>query len=164
MFRISKISGRRHKKKAGLIMGDTINCFRGEHVFLSNFYITPVTYNGLTFTNSEAAFQAQKCENQNERETFCHMGPKEAKRQGRRVKLRMGWNKMRVDIMHSIVYAKFTQNPDLREKLLATGDAHLEEGNTWGDRFWGVSGGIGQNHLGKILMDVRRDLRYLHHK
>ena len=46
-------------------------------------------------------------------------------------------------------------NPDLREKLVATGDAELIEGNHWNDTCWGVCKGIGQNNLGKILMEVR---------
>ena len=37
-----------------------IDNFRGEYAFLSNFYDAPVEYNGLSFRNSEAAFQAQK--------------------------------------------------------------------------------------------------------
>jgi len=63
--------------------------------------------------------------------------------------------------MEEIVRAKFTQNECLREMLLATGDAVLEEGNTWNDTFWGVhlKNGQGQNHLGRILMKVREELR-----
>ena len=61
--------------------------------------------------------------------------------------------------MYEIVLAKFTQNPDLKEKLLATGDEHLEEGNTWGDTTWGTVNGIGENRLGIILMKVRRNCR-----
>ena len=57
------------------------------------------------------------------------------------------------------VSGKFAQNPDLLQKLLDTGDAHLEETNTWKDTFWGVCKGEGQNNLGKILMSVREELR-----
>ena len=60
--------------------------------------------------------------------------------------------------MYEIVLAKFTQNPDLKEKLLATGDESLEEGNTWGDTIWGTVDGVGENRLGKILMRVRDEL------
>ena len=42
--------------------------------------------------------------------------------------------------------------------LLATGEEYLVEGNTWGDKYWGVCGGIGLNHLGKLLMQVRDEL------
>lgn len=52
--------------------------------------------------------------------------------------------------------------PYLREKLLATGDAELVEGNTWGDRFWGVCNGVGQNWLGRLLMQVRDEIKVMH--
>lgn len=61
--------------------------------------------------------------------------------------------------MHDIVRAKFEQNPDLRQKLLSTGSEELIEGNTWGDTFWGVCKGSGQNWLGRILMFVRDEVR-----
>jgi hypothetical protein len=63
--------------------------------------------------------------------------------------------------MEDLVRQKFTRHPDLKEKLLATGNRPLYEGNTWRDHFWGVSSKTlkGQNHLGKILMRVREDLR-----
>ena len=61
--------------------------------------------------------------------------------------------------MYEICKAKFTQNEDLKEKLLATGNDILEEGNTWGDRVCGTVNGVGENRLGKILMRVREELR-----
>ena len=56
---------------------------------------------------------------------------------------------------------EFTQNEDLKWRLIGTGDAYLEEGNTWHDTCWGVDAktGTGQNHLGKILMKVREELK-----
>ena len=47
----------------------------------------------------------------------------------------------------------------LRAKLLATGDAELIEGNYWHDTFWGMCNGKGENHLGRLLMEVRSELR-----
>ena len=47
-----------------------ISNFKGEYFFLSNFYETPVNIEGITYKNSEAAFQAQKCRTQNERTRF----------------------------------------------------------------------------------------------
>ena len=61
--------------------------------------------------------------------------------------------------MYDICYAKFTQNEELKSRLLATGTHLLEEGNTWGDKIWGTVDGEGENHLGKILMRVRKELR-----
>ena len=65
---------------------------------------------------------------------------------------------MKIDIMRQVLKSKFTQNPELKAKLIATGDAELIEGNNWNDRFWGVCRGVGQNHLGKLLMEVRAEL------
>lgn len=137
-------------------MGVSISEFRGEYYFLSNFYSAPVTYNGMCFENNEAAFQAAKCP---ERMTeFCRLNPSEAKRFGRRVKLRGDWEAVKDTVMYEICKAKFSQNPDLADQLVATKDAELIEGNTWGDRIWGVCDGVGENRLGKILMRVRAEM------
>ncbi len=135
--------------------------FRGDYYFLSNFYEAPVRYDGLRYTNNEAAFQAQKCLTEEEKKRFTTLGPGEAKRLGRRVKLRPDWDEVRIGIMEGVVRAKFNQNAELRRLLLATGDAELREGNTWRDMFWGVDleTGRGRNELGKILMKLRDDLR-----
>lgn len=138
-----------------------IDCFREEYLFLSNFYPCEVPYNGITYQNAESAFQAQKCLNEEERLPFAEMHPAKAKNIGRHVTLRPDWEDVKIDLMEEIVRAKFTQNPELAEKLLATGDALLVEGNKWGDTCWGVDvrTGRGQNHLGKILMKVRKELQ-----
>lgn len=136
-----------------------INSFKGKYYFLSNFYSAPVTYDGLTFQNNEAAFQAAKCINPELRKQFINLNPSEAKRSGRRVKLRSDWEQVKVGIMRDICKAKFEQNENLRQQLIATGSEPLEEGNTWGDRIWGTVDGVGQNHLGKILMEIRNEYR-----
>lgn len=139
-------------------MSNVINSFRGKYYFLSNFYMAPVTYDGITYTNSEAAFQAQKCKNPADRKAFANLNPSEAKKKGRHVALRDDWESGKYAIMYRIVLEKFEQNPLLRLKLQATGDSHLEEGNNWGDRIWGTVNGEGNNLLGKILMMVRMEL------
>ena len=138
-----------------------IDRFRGEYAFLSNFWEASVTYQGLTYGNNEAAFQAQKCMTEAAKKDFTTLSPGAAKRMGRRVQLRPDWEAVRVPIMEEIVRAKFTQNEDLKWRLIDTGDAYLEEGNTWHDTCWGVDAktGEGQNHLGKILMKVRDELK-----
>ena len=136
-------------------MEGVINSFKDENYFLSNFYSAPIVYNGLLFQNNEAAFQAQKCINKADREKFCNLNPTEARNLGRKIPLRKDWEQVKMTVMKEIVMAKFEQNPDLMEKLLNTGNAYLEEGNTWGDRTWGTVNGIGANNLGRILMEVR---------
>ena len=69
----------------------TIDSFRGKYYFLSNFFPAEVTYNGLTYQNNEAAFQAQKTYSKEERIEFTTLEPRDAKRRGRRVRLRKDW-------------------------------------------------------------------------
>lgn len=109
--------------------------FRGQYYFLSNFYAAPVTYDGLVYQNNEAAFQSMKLLNRDERDSFTTMKPGDAKKKGFRVNLRRDWEERKVEFMREICMAKFTQNDDLRAKLLATGNAELIEGNTWNDTF-----------------------------
>ena len=134
-------------------MGQNISAFRGAYDFLSNFYPAPITYNGLVFKNNEAAFQSAKCPER--RAEFCCLNPSEAKRLGRRVKLRNDWDQIKDMVMYEICKAKFRQNPDLAERLISTSDFELIEGNNWGDHIWGVCDGYGENRLGKILMRIR---------
>ena len=47
----------------------------------------------------------------------------------------------------------------LTELLLSTEDSSLVEGNDWNDKFWGVCQGKGLNHLGRILMKVRKEVK-----
>lgn len=136
-----------------------INEFRGKCYFLSNFYSAPVEYEGIVYQNNEAAFQSAKTTNYETRLKFANLDPSSAKGKGRRIQLRHGWDIIKFDIMYEIVKAKFSQNEELKQKLIDTGNEHLEEGNTWGDKIWGTVNGKGQNNLGKILMRVRKELK-----
>lgn len=139
-----------------------IMSFRGEYSFLSNFYEGKVfTYKGLKFNNTEAPFHAEKCWSR--AKEFEMIRPLQSKRLGRRVLMRKDWEQIKDRVMYDVCYAKFTQDPVLKAKLLATGNRELVEGNTHGDRCWGMtcSNGvwIGENRLGKVLMKLREDLR-----
>ena len=136
-----------------------INEFRGKYFFLSNFYEAEVTYRGLTYQNSEAAFQSMKCSKPEQKIKFCNMSPSEAKAKGRKVRLSHTWENIKDAVMYEVVKAKFEQHEYLKQWLLATGDEPLEEGNQHGDDVWGTVNGIGENRLGKILMRVREELR-----
>ena len=133
-----------------------ISSFRDEYFFLSNFYPVEIKLDGIVYPNAESAFQAQKTLDVEERRKFSMLkNPVQAKRLGRKVKLRDDWEEVKLEIMTEIVSQKFLQHPHLVEMLLQTGDEELIEGNKWGDRFWGVCKGKGENHLGKILMKIR---------
>lgn len=136
-----------------------IDSFRDEYAFLSNFYEAPVTYNGITYQNNEAAFQSMKCAVSSDRLQFAKLNPTEAKKLGRKVPLRPDWEDIKVGIMRDIVRCKFEQQPELRDKLLGTKDTYLEEGNTWNDRIWGTVNGQGANLLGTILMEIREEFQ-----
>jgi ribA/ribD-fused uncharacterized protein len=142
--------------------------FRGEYFFLSNFYPSPLRlrppdFRGGTTTTefyptAEHAFQALKSEDPAVRARIAEAhSPGAAKGMGRRVTLRPDWETIKIVVMKIVVSQKFNDNPYLAEKLLATGTAKLVEGNTWGDKFWGVdlATGEGENWLGELLMEVR---------
>lgn len=135
-----------------------IKRFIGKNRFLSNFYLCDIEMNGIVYSNAEAAFQAMKLENVEDRTVFIDMPPKMAKRYGKTVPLRSGWEEIKNDIMYQVCKAKFEQNPDLAKMLKDTGEQELVEGNTWGDTYWGVCKGEGENILGKILMKIRSEL------
>ncbi len=118
-------------------------------------------FDGITYYNSEAAYQAQKSLNPEERSAFAKLSSDEAKRLGQKIEMRPDWDEVKFNIMEKVVYAKFTQNPTLAQDLLGTGDKVLKEGNYWKDVYWGVDirTGEGENNLGKILMALRDDFR-----
>jgi len=164
--------------------------FNGRHRFLSNFGNGSVEMYGILFPTVEHAFAAAKLDPNGgvftRAEVLAEMrriaglsSPGEAKRAGRRRAwdgsqpgekpagasrpfLRPDWEKVKLDLVTELVRRKFA-DPGLAEKLLATGDVPLFEGNTWGDRIWGVveADGVfaGRNLLGEILMLVRSELR-----
>lgn len=136
----------------------SIDTFTGDNNFLSNFYSINVTLNGVTYPTVEHAYQAAKTKDLNEREVV-RIQPTagKAKRAGKKVTLRPDWELVKVHIMEDLLRQKF-QDPILKQKLIETGNKTLIEGNYWGDTFWGVCNGIGENELGKLLMQIRGEI------
>ena len=136
----------------------TISSFSGPRRFLSNFYPAMIEFDGGMYPTVEHAYQAAKTLFIDERLAIqdCH-SPGQAKRKGRKVTLRSDWEEIKLDIMQQLVKAKFV-DPKLRMLLLHTGEAELIEGNHWHDTFWGICNGVGENHLGKILMRIRDEI------
>ncbi len=149
---INYVEYQRNKNKKDPIIG-----FFKENYWLSNFYQCDITSNDfvkpLTFGSSEALFQALKCPLR--ADEFEGLTPDEAKHLGRKVQLRSNWEEIKLDCMRYCLRSKFNQHEALKEKLMLTGKGHLEEANTWGDKFWGTVDGVGENWLGQLLMELR---------
>lgn len=128
---------------------------------LSNFHKEDFGWRGKTWSTSEHAFHAAKTTDVTWfNKIHAAATASEAKKLGRQCPLSPTWEQDKVDIMCSILRAKFSQSPTLKALLLSTGDKYLEETNDWGDTFWGVDiKKGGQNKLGYILMNVREELR-----
>jgi len=129
--------------------------FCKEYVFLSNFYKVPITYEGIFYPSVENAYQALKFPI-GERNKFSSLSSSDAKKMGRLAKLPDEWENKKLNLMKTLVSLKF-EDVDLRRRLFDTGYKELIELNNWKDLFWGIDykTGQGENHLGKILMDVR---------
>lgn len=140
----------------------TISKFEKDYFFLSNFYPCKVHYQGRTYKNSEAAYQAQKTLNLELRQEFEALSARDAKKKGRMIELRKDWEEVKDNIMYEICYSKFVNNPIIARKLIATKDAELVEGNTWFDTYWGVCNNVGLNKLGQTLMKVREEMRKIY--
>lgn len=137
-----------------------INRFVGPHRFLSNFYPAIIVLDDKHYPTVEHAYQAAKTTNLTNRERIrsCQT-PGFAKKLGSELTLRPNWIEIKRPIMHDLVWQKFSRHEHLGHMLILTGSEELIEGNTWGDIYWGVCNGKGENHLGKILMKVREELK-----
>jgi ribA/ribD-fused uncharacterized protein len=150
-----------------------IKDFRFENRYLSNFHLVTVQLDGAAYASTEHAYQAAKYLDPKRREIFTlefnpNLSPAGAKKLGQLKGIREDWDAVKVSVMRELLLQKFKQ-PELGAKLLATGDAYLEEGNYWHDVFWGVCyhkmdghtckkpehEAFGENNLGKLLMEVR---------
>jgi ribA/ribD-fused uncharacterized protein len=148
-------------------MAKTIGRFEGMNKFLSNFwlcdlFIIPPHLDCGEVCHAislEHAFQAMKATNIYDFYAVLDCStPGKAKQKGREIKLRADWDNVKDSIMKELLHVKF-KDTDLRSRLLLTGDAELIEGNWWKDTYWGVCAGIGQNKLGKLLMEERDEIR-----
>ncbi len=139
--------------------------FDGKYAFLSNFFYAPFVYDGIIYPTNEHFFQAMKTLDQEKRKQIAEAKtPGAAKRMGRQVQLREDWEEVKYTAMRVGVERKFDAHPGLAEKLIATGNAILIEGNSWHDNTWGscfcpkCAAIAGKNWLGEILMERRKEL------
>jgi N-glycosidase YbiA len=136
-----------------------IEAFQGEYRWLSNFWPALVALDGHEYPTVEHAYVAAKTTDENIRAKIRSVErPGEVKRLGRGLQLRPDWDEVKLATMVDLTRQKY-QHAELQARLLATGDAEIVEGNTWGDVFWGVCRGRGANHLGRIIMETRAQIR-----
>lgn len=141
---------------------ETIAGFNGKNYFLSNFYPSRIIMDGIVYPTVEHAFQASKTTSRAARKVIAYLPtPGQAKRAGRATWHRGDWEEIKVDVMHRLLKLKFERDSRLADRLLETGNADLVEANNWNDHFWGVDvkTGEGENMLGKLLMQVRKELQ-----
>lgn len=127
--------------------------------WLSNFERTTVVVKEIHYPSNEHYYQAQKAKDM-ETHLWIRTAPSPylamvAGRGLREKEIVEKWNEKKVGVMLMGLRAKFRQNDDLREKLLATGDAVIHE-DSHTDMFWGKKG---EDMLGKLLMHVREEIR-----
>ncbi|TRO54538.1 NADAR family protein [Candidatus Bathyarchaeota archaeon] len=126
-----------------------------NYSFLMNSHPSDVELDGQYYRTLEHAFQAAKTDDHDDRVKIKFApSARKAKQIGRKIPIRPNWDNERVDVMRDLLKKKF-EDEDLRCKLLATKDAQLISG---GDKFWGMVQGQGENHLGKLLMDLRASI------
>lgn len=139
-----------------------IEKFIEEYHFLSDSFLlmgNPIKYDGRMWISLKHLYNGLKTDNKIVRDGIREAAtPAEAEQLGRKVKLRPGWTGMRLDVRRLCLKLKFS-SPKLRDKLLATGDELLVNGNEKGETFWGVCDGKGENNDGKLLMALRGYLR-----
>ena len=136
-----------------------IDQFLGRYFFLSTSALSSAKFDGDLYPSVAQAFAAAKTLDLDVRAKLrgvCDRDkPNKLDRQG---VVRPDWDAVKIDIMRQLLREKFSE-PKLAEALLDTGDAELVEGNVWGNSFWGLSEGRGENMLGRLLMQVRGEIR-----
>lgn len=141
-----------------------IDSFSGKYHFLSNFHPIRIEWEGIEYPSAEHAYQAGKTLEQEFRVKISTLAtPRLAKKAGKIVPLRPDWEPVKYKVMYQVCSIKF-KDPELRQKLLDTSPHDLIEGNTWHDNIWGVCTcrkcpGKGQNLLGRVLMEIRNDIK-----
>lgn len=137
-----------------------ITSFSGTYRWLSNFWSCEVELDGMQFRSVEAGYVAAKTLDLEVRAQIQALDTAgKCKRFGRKLKLRPDWtDEVKLQVMEGLLRQKFKFGTQLGDYLIMTRNFTLIEGNDWGDVFWGVYNGVGDNHLGRLLMKIRDEL------
>ena len=137
---------------------DKILGFKNEFGWLSNFTECQVEFDGDVYPSVEHAYCAAKTFEPALRELLKTLPANKAKQFAKKFTLIPDWNIIKFEVMNDLLLQKFSQEP-FRSLLLATGDVYIEETNWWNDTVWGVCNGRGENRLGKMIMEIRKELQ-----
>ena len=134
------------------------------YYYFTNFYRASIELDGYVWPTTEHYFQAQKFFGTPYYDYIRSLPtPREAFQVSRLPQaaecVRGDWPRVKKQIMLKALRAKFIQDEQLRQLLLDTKDVDLVE-HTRNDSYWGDGGdGSGQNQLGKLLMQVRKEIK-----
>jgi ribA/ribD-fused uncharacterized protein len=136
--------------------------FDKQYKWLSNFAPCTIVLSGITYPSVEHAYMSAKSNDVRWylKCTDERIKPGAIKKMSRGILLVSNWDAIKVDVMRACLYQKFNQEP-YKSLLIETGDAYIQEGNFWGDTFWGVdlNSKLGENRLGKMIMEIRDELK-----
>ena len=140
-----------------------IKQFNKEYSWLSNFAPCKIIIGDLEFSSIEHAYMSEKSNDRDWKEICADKSnsPANIKKVSKMVDLRKDWEDIKLSVMEKCIDQKFSQEP-YETLLLATKNEMIQEGNWWGDTFWGIDLKTekGKNNLGKLIMEKRKKLKY----
>ncbi len=140
-----------------------IRKFEKEYAWLSNFEPCSIVLDGITYPSVEHAYMSAKSNDVRWylKCTDESISPGTIKKMSKHILVVHNWDAIKVEVMRECLNQKFRQEP-FKTMLLETGDTYIQEGNFWGDTFWGVdlNSKTGENRLGKMIMEIRENLKF----
>lgn len=135
--------------------------FQNEYRWLSNFAPVKIILDGIEFPSVEHAYMSAKSDDFKWK-GFCANSLNtagEVKKASKNIRLKENWEDIKLGIMEKCLEQKFNTQP-YKSLLMKTQDEHIQEGNRWNDKFWGVclKTNKGENNLGKLIMKIREKL------
>jgi hypothetical protein len=139
--------------------------YENEFYVFSNFSSFAIEWKGKLYMTSEHVYHSEKYEDEKMKEQIrnCRSAHEALKlAEANKDKCRGDWNEIKLKVMKEILRVKVQQHPYVKKKLIESGDKELIE-DSWRDSYWGWgSNKDGENHLGKLWMEVREEINNQH--
>lgn len=147
--------------KFSYMKSDAVTAFVNDYEFLSNDYECeiPISEDDLVFSNITSALIAKKSNDIGTRRKFTRFSASKARKKESSIPENDNWEENKDNILYDLLKIKFTHNEDLKNKLLDTYPHDLINNVSYPDIYYGVRFGEGKNVLGKLLMQLRKELR-----